>query len=162
VPHNNTSAGRSCWYGRNSLFSAEIPPMSLARDTPPDWQISQRVSASSLHHQPSPVGERCGSYKPRHTPKSSWLAITPSRSANHGSNGIEVLHSTENEYCTIHHEHRTPSMSAGQELFEHCLGTTSSHYHTSVCSTNNYSSSLDTSVCMRRGPNTRAPEAEEM
>jgi hypothetical protein len=25
VPHNNTSTGRACWHGRNSLFSAEIP-----------------------------------------------------------------------------------------------------------------------------------------
>jgi hypothetical protein len=50
VPHNNASTGRSCWYGRNSLFSAAIPPMRLARDMPPDWKISQRVSSSSLHH----------------------------------------------------------------------------------------------------------------
>jgi hypothetical protein len=41
VPHSNTSTGRSCWHGRNSLFSAEIPPMRLARDMPRDWQISQ-------------------------------------------------------------------------------------------------------------------------
>jgi hypothetical protein len=50
VLHNNTSTGRSCWHWRNSLFSAEIPPMRLARDMPRDWQISQRVSSSSIHN----------------------------------------------------------------------------------------------------------------
>jgi hypothetical protein len=97
---NNTITGRPCWYGRNSLFSAEIPPMRLARDMPPDWQISQRVSSSSLHHWPSPVGERCRVLQV--APQNLLLLVCPHTEwmCEHGSNGIQVLLPTECAYCT--------------------------------------------------------------
>jgi hypothetical protein len=67
VPHNNKSTGRSCWYGRNSLFSAESPPMRLARDMPQDWQISNESRTLLSTTSRRPWGRGAGSCKPRHT-----------------------------------------------------------------------------------------------
>jgi hypothetical protein len=87
VQHNNLSTGRSCGHWRNSLFSAEVPPMRLARDMPRVWQVSHRVSSS--FHYPSLVGARCRVMQTTaHTQVPSWRALTPSGCANRGSNGI--------------------------------------------------------------------------
>jgi hypothetical protein len=55
--------------------------------------------------------------------------------------GGQIVEATASRSCTLPRVHtvlditRTehPSMTAGQELSGHCLGTTSSHDHTSVC-----------------------------
>jgi hypothetical protein len=46
---------------------------------------------------------------------------------------VKIVEATASTSCTLTRVHI--SMSAGQELFGYCLGTTSSHDHTSVCST---------------------------
>jgi hypothetical protein len=98
---------------------------------------------------------------------------------------VQILEATASRSCTLPRVHTVldiaatehPLMSAGQELSGHCLVTTSSQAHTSVCSTKQlfirrvthspYMSTgqecLDAvcsrkhlstiSVCMRRGPN---------
>jgi hypothetical protein len=135
VPRNNASAGRSCWYGRNSLFSAEIPPMRLARVMPPNWQSANESRARLSTISRRPWGRGAGPCKPRHTSKSSWRAITPSERAYHGSNAsrsctLPRVH-TVLDITSIEHL----SVSTGQELSGHCLSTTSPHDHTSICST---------------------------
>jgi hypothetical protein len=103
---------------------------------------------------------------------------------------VQIVEAMASRSCTLPRVHTVldltciehPSMSVGQELSGHCLDTTSSHDHTSVCSTKQlfmrrvrhspYISTgrefLDavcsrtpslnhTSVCRSRGPNNPAP-----
>jgi hypothetical protein len=106
----------------------------------------------------------------------------------------QIAEATASRSCTLPRVHNVldvkciehPSMSAGQEFSGHCLGTTSSHDHTSVCSRKQLflrrvphspymptgrecldavcsrTPSLDhTSVCMRQGSNKELLESSE-
>jgi hypothetical protein len=134
------------------LFS---PPLAVARG----GEVPGR--ANHVTH-PSPLGV------PSHQADVQIVGATASRSCT-----LPRVHTVLDITCIEH-----PSMSAGQELSGHCLGTTSSHDHTMVCSTKqlsmrrvphspylstgrkcldavcSWTPSLDhTSVCMRQDPN---------
>jgi hypothetical protein len=120
VPHNNANTGRYCWHGRNSLFSAEIPPMRFTRDVPRDWKISQRVLSSSLPPLAvAPGGEVSG--RANYVKRPSPLGV-PSRQAD-----VQIVEATASTSYTLPRVHTVldvtytghPSMSAGQELSGH-------------------------------------------
>jgi hypothetical protein len=107
----------------NEPTSLELffPPLAVARG----GEVPGR--ANHVTH-PSPLGV------PSHQADVQIVEATASRSRT-----LPRVHTVLDITCTEH-----PSMSAGQELCGHCLGTTSSHDHTSVCSTEQ--------LCMRRVP----------
>jgi hypothetical protein len=175
----HTSTGRSCWYGRKSLFSAENPPDEVGKRHA--TRLANQPTSLELFSPPLAVargGEVPG--RANRVTHPSPLEV-PSHQAD-----VQIVEATASRSCILPRVHTVlditciehPSMAAGQELSGHCLGTTSSLDHTSVCSTKQLSMrrvphspymssgrecldsvcsrtpSLDhTSVCMRRGPN---------
>jgi hypothetical protein len=103
VLHNNTRTGRSCWQGRNSLFSAEIPPNEVGKRHA--TRLANQPTSLELFSTPPAVargGEAPG--RTSHITHPSPLGA-PSHQAD-----VQIVEATASRSCTLptrHHAQRT-------------------------------------------------------